>query len=287
MATESDTTSQLSLYRTQKTHENSLEISPNKRLKTPEDSPTSSSKGKAKLREKEEDDNESATTNSETNCCGICLSEEGSSIRGWIDSCEHYFCFVCIMEWAKVESKCPICKRRFSTIRRPPKRGVFPSQRIVTVPVRDQFLVAVVVPSLLVCVAPSTGVASGGYCGGVFKPNSDLDPDPNPDPDPDPVQSRFGQFSTGSSSGSVWLGEFLPPGSTVQYVVIVQFSGPTTVSWPVQQSNKLSCSVQLRIITVHLPISIESKNDDIFVVTSLAVPPGLPSAALFNGLMTS
>ncbi|KAK9278361.1 hypothetical protein L1049_027926 [Liquidambar formosana] len=75
---------------------------------------------------------------SDSNNCGICLSEEGKSIRGWIDICDHYFCFVCIMEWAKIESRCPICKRRFSTIRRPAKDGVFPSERIVNVPVRDQ-----------------------------------------------------------------------------------------------------------------------------------------------------
>ena len=74
----------------------------------------------------------------DSNCCGICLLEDGSAIRGWIDTCDHFFCFVCIMEWAKVESRCPMCKRRFSNIRRPPRPGVFPSERIVNVPVRDQ-----------------------------------------------------------------------------------------------------------------------------------------------------
>lgn len=42
------------------------------------------------------------------------------------------------MEWAKLESRCPMCKRRFTTIRRPPKDGVFPFERLVQVPVRDQ-----------------------------------------------------------------------------------------------------------------------------------------------------
>ncbi|KAK3006400.1 hypothetical protein RJ639_016638 [Escallonia herrerae] len=70
--------------------------------------------------------------------CGICLSEGGRSVRGRIDSCNHYFCFVCVMEWSRVESRCPLCKRRFSTIRRPAKEGVFPSERLVNVPVRDQ-----------------------------------------------------------------------------------------------------------------------------------------------------
>ncbi|XP_057464293.1 uncharacterized protein LOC130754157 [Actinidia eriantha] len=42
------------------------------------------------------------------------------------------------MEWAKVESRCPLCKRRFGNIRRPPKDGVFLTERAVKVPVRDQ-----------------------------------------------------------------------------------------------------------------------------------------------------
>ncbi|KAK2663465.1 hypothetical protein Ddye_002039 [Dipteronia dyeriana] len=71
-------------------------------------------------------------------CCGICLLEEGRSIRGQIDSCSHYFCFVCIIEWSRIESTCPMCKQRFTTIRRPPKDGIFSSERIVNVPKRDQ-----------------------------------------------------------------------------------------------------------------------------------------------------
>lgn len=70
--------------------------------------------------------------------CGICFSDSKRSIRGRIDSCDHYFCFVCIMEWAKVESRCPLCKRRFRSIRRPPVDGVFVVERVVDVPVRDQ-----------------------------------------------------------------------------------------------------------------------------------------------------
>ncbi|XVE56753.1 hypothetical protein DITRI_Ditri04bG0036200 [Diplodiscus trichospermus] len=76
---------------------------------------------------------------SDTERCGICLSEGGKrAIRGKIDSCSHFFCFVCIMEWAKVESRCPMCKRRFTVIHRPPKEGVFASERVVKVPQRDQ-----------------------------------------------------------------------------------------------------------------------------------------------------
>ncbi|KAJ0818560.1 putative chromatin regulator PHD family [Helianthus annuus] len=108
---------------------------PSKRLKTlSSDSPSASSKGKSKI--ENEDDNEDDELQLGT--CGVCLLDEGVSLRGFIDSCDHYFCFVCIMEWAKIESRCPICKRRFLTIHRPQKDGVFLSERIVNVPVRDQ-----------------------------------------------------------------------------------------------------------------------------------------------------
>ncbi|XP_019152628.1 PREDICTED: uncharacterized protein LOC109149358 isoform X2 [Ipomoea nil] len=110
-----------------------------KRLKTLEPPPllqsSSSDKGKSKVEISESEGEESEI------CCGICLSEAGQGsaiIQGCIDSCEHFFCFLCIMEWSKVESRCPICKARFSAIRRPPKPPVFPSERVVRVPLRDQ-----------------------------------------------------------------------------------------------------------------------------------------------------
>ncbi|VFQ73379.1 unnamed protein product [Cuscuta campestris] len=54
--------------------------------------------------------------------CGICLSEEGKRrVRGTLNCCNHYFCFACIMEWSKVESRCPLCKQRFVTISKPAK----------------------------------------------------------------------------------------------------------------------------------------------------------------------
>ncbi|XP_028753741.1 uncharacterized protein LOC114713298 isoform X2 [Neltuma alba] len=70
--------------------------------------------------------------------CGICYADHATSIRGEIDCCNHFFCFVCIMEWSKHESRCPLCRQRFSTVRRPPKPGVFLSSRLVRVPIRDQ-----------------------------------------------------------------------------------------------------------------------------------------------------
>ncbi|XP_042514189.1 uncharacterized protein LOC122088893 [Macadamia integrifolia] len=104
--------------------------------------PISASKGKGKGKGKVDDEinseGEGAPMDSDQKICGICLSDDGKAIRGWIDSCDHYFCFVCIMEWSKVESRCPMCKQRFSNIRRPPKDGVFIRERMVNIPVRDQ-----------------------------------------------------------------------------------------------------------------------------------------------------
>ncbi|KAK6925165.1 Zinc finger, PHD-finger [Dillenia turbinata] len=111
-------------------------ISPNKRLKTL-NLISASPKGKQKLDETEEKPDDEII-DSDEKCCGICLSEEGKAMRGCIDCCEHYFCFVCIMEWAKVESRCPMCKGRFSTIYRPPKEGSSVPDRGVLVPIRDQ-----------------------------------------------------------------------------------------------------------------------------------------------------
>ncbi|XP_051117011.1 autophagy-related protein 36-like [Andrographis paniculata] len=116
---------------------------PNKRPKTlisSPDPPSPMSKGKSKIDEGTSPPNHREIEDESVDCCGICLSERGDGgvSRGYIDSCSHNFCFVCIMEWAKVESRCPLCKRRFSTIRRPPKPPVFESERVVHVPLRDQ-----------------------------------------------------------------------------------------------------------------------------------------------------
>ncbi|XP_043719647.1 uncharacterized protein LOC122667442 isoform X2 [Telopea speciosissima] len=73
--------------------------------------------------------------------CGICLSEEGKgTIRGTLNCCNHYFCFACILEWSKVESRCPLCKQRFSTISKPANSilGIDLRSVIVRVAKRDQ-----------------------------------------------------------------------------------------------------------------------------------------------------
>ncbi|MQM21297.1 hypothetical protein Taro_054335 [Colocasia esculenta] len=116
---------------------------PNKRLKplSRAPAPPPCGKGKGKMEEftPEGDDADADTaSDADERTCGICLTEEGRSIKGAIDSCDHYFCFVCIMEWAKIESRCPLCKQRFGSIRRPTVRGVLFSERVVYVPVRDQ-----------------------------------------------------------------------------------------------------------------------------------------------------
>ncbi|KAG5525415.1 hypothetical protein RHGRI_031917 [Rhododendron griersonianum] len=73
--------------------------------------------------------------------CGICLSEEGkTTVRGTLNCCTHYFCFGCIMEWSKVESRCPLCKQRFVTISKPARSNAAFDLRtvVVQVPERDQ-----------------------------------------------------------------------------------------------------------------------------------------------------
>ncbi|OAY43987.1 uncharacterized protein LOC110620928 [Manihot esculenta] len=73
--------------------------------------------------------------------CGICLSEEDKRrLRGILNCCDHYFCFTCIMEWSKVESRCPLCKQRFKTITKDGRTAVGVDLRnmVVEVPKRDQ-----------------------------------------------------------------------------------------------------------------------------------------------------
>ncbi|XP_073136740.1 uncharacterized protein [Henckelia pumila] len=73
--------------------------------------------------------------------CGICLSEEGKrTVRGILNCCSHYFCFTCIMEWSKVESRCPLCKQRFATVCRTTRDdgGHDLRDSVIQVPERDQ-----------------------------------------------------------------------------------------------------------------------------------------------------
>ncbi|CAN6325469.1 unnamed protein product [Urochloa humidicola] len=73
--------------------------------------------------------------------CGICLSEEQrATVQGVLNCCLHYFCFACIMEWSRVESRCPLCKQRFTTITKSSKvdLGLGVRKAVIKVEERDQ-----------------------------------------------------------------------------------------------------------------------------------------------------
>ena len=109
--------------------------SPNKRLKTLAGTSILSSnfKSKSKMEDYSSQQkakmNQLSVDNSTSWSCAICFREDGRVIRGEIDCCDHYFCFLCIMEWAKTDSLCPICRRRFNTICRPPNDMAFVGKR--------------------------------------------------------------------------------------------------------------------------------------------------------------
>jgi len=48
--------------------------------------------------------------------CSICL--DNILIRGKLSSCDHGFCFDCIHKWSEQTNTCPICKRRFTHLKR-------------------------------------------------------------------------------------------------------------------------------------------------------------------------
>ncbi|BDA41022.1 probable PHD and RING finger domain-containing protein 1 at N-terminal half [Coccomyxa sp. Obi] len=47
--------------------------------------------------------------------CGICHDDDLLEV-GELNSCDHSFCFPCISKWAQIESRCPFCKARFTTL---------------------------------------------------------------------------------------------------------------------------------------------------------------------------
>ena len=63
--------------------------------------------------------------------CAICRDDV--TRRGRIDACDHLFCLPCIKRWANIETKCPLCKARFSFIQPedlvPPDPDARPSTR--------------------------------------------------------------------------------------------------------------------------------------------------------------
>lgn len=48
--------------------------------------------------------------------CGVCLDPVKK--RGLLDSCEHIFCYSCVVKWTKRSSNCPHCKREVSMIKK-------------------------------------------------------------------------------------------------------------------------------------------------------------------------
>lgn len=46
--------------------------------------------------------------------CVIC--QDDVTDRGRLDGCAHLFCVPCIVRWAEIETKCPLCKARFKVI---------------------------------------------------------------------------------------------------------------------------------------------------------------------------
>lgn len=84
------------------------------------------------------DENQPPIDDNPSSICVICLSDDGKAERGKLDSCDHYFCYVCIMEWARIESRCPACKGRFSVVHRISKDACRLRERIVNIPMRNQ-----------------------------------------------------------------------------------------------------------------------------------------------------
>ncbi|CAM9003086.1 unnamed protein product [Rhodiola kirilowii] len=46
--------------------------------------------------------------------CGICMDVVID--RGVLDCCEHWFCFLCIDNWATITNLCPLCQNEFQSI---------------------------------------------------------------------------------------------------------------------------------------------------------------------------
>uniref|UniRef100_A0A3Q4GM51 PHD-type domain-containing protein n=1 Tax=Neolamprologus brichardi TaxID=32507 RepID=A0A3Q4GM51_NEOBR len=48
--------------------------------------------------------------------CPICLNSLNSQPVATPENCEHYFCFDCILEWAKNANSCPVDRMAFNSI---------------------------------------------------------------------------------------------------------------------------------------------------------------------------
>jgi hypothetical protein len=50
------------------------------------------------------------------NICSICRNPP--KIIGKMNSCNHLFCFNCIKKWSDQTNKCPLCKKRFTNLKK-------------------------------------------------------------------------------------------------------------------------------------------------------------------------
>ncbi|XP_008454700.2 uncharacterized protein LOC103495032 [Cucumis melo] len=119
---------------------NSFASSPEDRLKALISCPSASAKSgdENELPEGGFEENHLLIDDNPSSICVICFSDDGKAERGKLDSCDHYFCFVCIMEWARIESRCPACKGRFTVVHRIAKDPCRLRERIVNIPMRNQ-----------------------------------------------------------------------------------------------------------------------------------------------------
>ncbi|KAF1872614.1 hypothetical protein Lal_00016450 [Lupinus albus] len=61
-----------------------------------------------------DDDNDNGNLAIEGERCGICMDVVID--RGVLDCCQHWFCFVCIDNWATITNLCPLCQNEFQLI---------------------------------------------------------------------------------------------------------------------------------------------------------------------------
>lgn len=132
---------------------NSFASSPEDRLKALISCPSASAKSgdENELPEGGFEENHLLIDDNHSSICVICFSDDGKAERGKLDSCDHYFCFVCIMEWARIESRCPACKGRFTVVHRIAKDPCRLRERIVNIPMRNQVSNSVIDILLLDC----------------------------------------------------------------------------------------------------------------------------------------
>ncbi len=80
---------------------------------------------------------EESSSGSTDQCC-ICLENPSPKDKATINGCDHNFCFACIETWSERENTCPLCKARFTQIKRNSDKKKPPKSSIKKVKHRDQ-----------------------------------------------------------------------------------------------------------------------------------------------------